>query len=316
MSDREQDRLVLMAPAKINLYLGILGKLPNGYHELRSIVTPLELADTVHLERRDSGIEASFRNNLDGGIELVLARPEDNLAVRAALALQEATGCRAGAAIHIEKNIPVGGGLGGGSADAAAVLRGLNRLWGTGLSGDELGRIGARLGCDIPAMLAGRAVVMEGVGERVTPLDLPASGVDRRWWTVLANPGINVPTRDVYARYRHTLTPDPEIYTSSVSALIRGEVSLAAKSLHNGLEETVFRKYPLIAILVEALVEAGSMGALLCGSGSSVFGLADSEARARRIAAQVGGGLGMKVWTTVTRILPDGVMVAHGPLEP
>lgn len=311
-----RDLVTVQAPAKINLTLEVLEKRPDGYHDIRSVVVPIGLCDQVRIFPTDQDIVTSVTGcSVQESAEFARLGSDRNLATRAATALRKATGVRNGARIDIEKRIPLGGGLGGGSSDAAAVLVGLNRLWETGLSQNDLMSIGAGIGADVPALLHGGPVQMEGIGERVCGLE----GVDpgkAGWWIVLVNPGINVSTRDIYSRWQKSALTCTEAFSKSmVLSLREGRADLAAGSLYNGLQETVFRKYPLIQIIHERLLLAGSLGALLCGSGASVFGLAGSEDHAHRIAEQVTQSLGSGFWVSVTRTLPDGVMVAHGPLE-
>jgi 4-diphosphocytidyl-2-C-methyl-D-erythritol kinase len=171
------DTLEVDTPAKINLYLEILGRRSNGYHDLRSVVVPISLYDTLRIERTTEGVQTVVEDAAEAGGVTQGGVPDsrDNLTTRAALALKEATGYGGGAVIHLWKRIPVGGGLGGGSSDAGAVLRGLNRLWRTGLAREELMQIGARLGCDVPLFVHGGALLMEGLGERITPLQVEMS---------------------------------------------------------------------------------------------------------------------------------------------
>ncbi len=307
--------LSLAAPAKVNLYLDVLGKRPDGYHDLRSLVVPVSLADEVVLQEAEEGVEVRCTGEgLPAGNQDVLPEPAQNLAARAAILLREAAGYAGGARIRICKHIPVGGGLGGGSADAAATLVGLNRLWKTGLSTGQLMELGARLGSDIPSMVCGRAVRMEGRGERVSPVNCrwPTGGT---WWLVVVNPGFSVSTRDVYARFRTGLTSSEETFRNAVFALEKGDVGLASRSLHNSLETTVFAKYPLLKIVAGKLKAAGALGVLLSGSGASVFAVAAGYDQALVIEEQVRRDAGSWLWTRVAQVLPDGVMVAHGPLE-
>jgi 4-diphosphocytidyl-2-C-methyl-D-erythritol kinase len=307
--------LSLSAPAKVNLFLDILGKREDGYHDLRSLVVPVSLADELVLEEMKKGVEVSCTGEgLPAGSQDVLPEPSHNLAARAATLLRDCTGFSGGVRIRIRKHIPVGGGLGGGSADAAATLVGLNRLWKTGLTTERLMELGARLGSDIPAMVCGRAVCMEGRGERVRPVICQwPDGV--AWWLVIANPGFHVATRDVYARFRTGLTSSGETFRNAAFALERGDVGLASLSLHNSLEATVFAKYPLLKILAGRLKAAGALGVLLSGSGASVFAVAAGHDQALAIEEQVRREAGPWLWTRVAQVLPDGVMVAHGPLE-
>jgi 4-diphosphocytidyl-2-C-methyl-D-erythritol kinase len=313
----EGDSLTLEAPAKTNLFLEVLGKKANGYHELQSIVVPLSLSDTVTLERTDDGsIETTVEADSSGGaVAFSLPRSADNLTTRAGVALQRAAGYAGGARIRLRKRIPVGGGLGGGSSDAAAVLKGLNRLWGVGLSLDRLIGLAATLGSDIPALIHACPVRLEGQGERVTPIPIRRVGAEAEGWLVLVNPGFEVSTEDIYSRYRSPLTSPPLPYKEMLRAVEEWNLELAAKGLFNGLQETAFRKYPIIRIMAERLEKAGARGVLLSGSGASVFGLAGCEDDARAVNSRVRELLGREFWSEVAQILPDGVMVAHGPLE-
>ena len=306
----------VLAPAKINLTLEILGKRPDGYHDLRSLVVPVSLYDTLTLARKAGPtIEVSCAVvGLPGEHQVLLPAPGDNLAVRAARLLRDVTGYSDGAHIEIQKEIPIGGGMGGGSADAAGTLVGLNRLWQTGLTVEQLMELGARLGSDIPAMVYGKPVCMEGRGEKVRPI--PCHWPDgTQWWIVVVNPGFNVPTRDIYRRFRTGLTSPQETFINACFALERGDVKLASASLQNSLEAVVFYKYPLLSMVAERLKSAGALGVLLSGSGASVFAVAASHDQALAVESQVKREFGSWLWTKVAQILPDGVMVAHGPLE-
>jgi 4-diphosphocytidyl-2-C-methyl-D-erythritol kinase len=308
--------LEMRAPAKVNLFLEVVGERTNGYHDIQSIVVPVSIFDRIVLEQTADVVETVIAPGSRVPVEeLDLARPEDNLATRAALVLREKAGYAGGVRIHLTKNIPVGGGLGGGSSNAAAVLRGLNALWDLGLSLEELKTIGFALGCDVPALIQGGPVCMEGLGERVTPIPTEWVGVNGGSWLVVVNPGFSVQTGDIYDRYRSPLTSADVPYRSMVCAFREGNFETLSKGLYNGLQNTVFRKYPLTEIVVEELGKAGAAGALLSGSGASSFGLALNEEDARGIAQRVQKHLGSAVWTQAAKMLPDGVMVAHGPLE-
>ncbi len=310
--------MTVLAPAKINLVLEVCGKRADGYHDIRSIILPVSLYDRIEIARTDTpAIETRILPT--GSIDerrLGLAGADDNLATRAARLLQARTGSRLGATMGIEKHIPPGGGLGGGSSDAAAVLRALNDLWGVGLDVAALADLGAEIGCDVPAQVHDRLVGVAGRGERVTPLmfDPDAAGAEP-WWLVLLNPGFPVPTRDVYACYTPPLTSPGAIYTRMISAVQERSLSGLAGALFNDLQATVVRKYPLIEMLLEGLMEHGALGSLLSGSGGSVFGLARDEGHAREMLTAVRAAFGAGLWGRAVRMLPDGVMAAHGPLE-
>ncbi len=313
----ESAKLTILAPAKVNLTLEILGRRSDGYHELDSILAPLDLCDELELTATaGSGLTLTVEECDGATFGGRAPPPEDNLILRAARLLREECGEARGAAILLRKRIPVGGGLGGGSADAAAALLGLNRLWALNLSTARLLELGARLGSDVPALVLGRVCRMRGRGERVTPL-FPEGASHPPWWLVLANPGFPVPTRDVYARLRMNsgLTPSPNPGKDTFLALEMGDVERGVRDLRNALQPVVFAKYPLLAVLEEALTEAGALRALLSGSGASVFGVVRDEGRAREVERRLRMAMGPWLWTRAARLLPDGVMVAHGPLE-
>ena len=310
------ETITVRAPAKINLFLEVLSKRPDGYHEVRSIIVPISIFDVLSFRRSRGVIETTVKCT---GIPVFapqrLPTSESNLATRAAQALKKATGYRGGAHIHIRKGIPIAGGLGGGSADAAATLKGLNRLWRTGLSAEDLIMIGRNLGSDVPAMVHCGLVFIHGMGDRVEPVSTAGSPVRSDWWVVVANPGFGVSTRDICTRYRTALTSSPGQLKRMFSAVANWDRQAAARGLFNSLEGTVFSKYPLLEIIRDGLRSAGAGGVLLSGSGASVFGFADNEAHARRIEKDIGRATGPWLWTKIAKVLPDGVTVAHGPLE-
>ncbi|NQT92048.1 MAG: 4-(cytidine 5'-diphospho)-2-C-methyl-D-erythritol kinase, partial [Lentisphaerae bacterium] len=296
------------AAAKINLYLEVLSKKDDGYHEIRSVLVPISLCDSIRIELTDGVIETRVVASDGVDRDAVQALCDgDNLATRAALALRERTGHDGGARIVIDKRIPIGGGLGGGSADAAGVLTALNLAWGSGLALAGLADIGATLGCDVPALLCGGAVQVAGVGERVTPIPAFVGCAEGPWWGVIANPGISVSTRDIYSRLTSSLTSEGAGITTVVSALAEGDLESVSRGLFNGLQETVFKKYPVIEMLAERLLEAGALSALVSGSGATVFGLARGREDAEQIAAGIAAD-GEGTWCRVFRTLPDGVM--------
>ena len=309
-------RISVEAPAKINLFLEVFDKRVNGYHDIRSLIAPISLADDLVLEGTDGTVEVAVKVDgiPDDEVE-TLCGTANNLAGRAVHALKDATGYKGGARVSIEKKIPIGGGLGGGSTDAAATLKGLNDLWETGLSTAELADIGHHLGSDIPAMVYGKAVLVEGIGERVTCLNGSTNGCRREWWIVLVNPGFGVSTRDIYARYTSFLTSSQGAFKSMLSALETGDSELAAQNLFNSLEPVIYRKYPLLEMIAEKLREVGSCGVLPSGSGASLFGVARDEAHANDISQALGDAMGQQLWRRIAKVLPDGVTVAHGPLE-
>ena len=245
--------MLVEAHAKINFTLQVLGKRPDGYHDLRSIVLPVPLHDDVHI---DEACEVMVAFDADSPcLESGLADlpQEKNLAWKAADALRRATGCNRGAAIRIVKRIPSGAGLGGGSADAAAVLNGLNEMWDLHLPKSRLCEIAAEVGSDVPALTLGGAVLMEGRGERVTPLeespmaDYPVPDMGR---LVLRTPPVFVSTPAVFREFRE------------------GDCGKGA----NDLQPAACRLHPEISAVLAELKTEGCEGVAMSGSGAAVFG--------------------------------------------
>jgi 4-diphosphocytidyl-2-C-methyl-D-erythritol kinase len=207
---------------------------------------------------------------------------DDNLALRAARALAEATGCSEGAGIALEKRIPVAAGMGGGSADAAATLRALNELWGSGLDETRLAEIGARVGSDVPALVGGGAVFVSGRGEHVVRLDLP-----RSWWAIHPFPlAVRTPDAFVWWDADPNTGPDPG---STVAAAEAGNRELLGATLFNDLEGPVRARHPEIGDAIAAFEAAGALGVVMTGSGPTVAALAWDEAGADRLARAVPG---------------------------
>ncbi|HRZ18256.1 MAG TPA: 4-(cytidine 5'-diphospho)-2-C-methyl-D-erythritol kinase [Candidatus Hydrogenedentes bacterium] len=260
-------RVVESARAKINLYLDVVRRREDGFHDIETLFQSLDLADEVALEPRGDG-RLTLECSLPG-----LCAPEDNLALRAAALLRRHTGCRAGAHIRLEKRIPVAAGLAGGSADAAAALRGLNRLWGLALTHGDLAALALELGSDVPYCLTGGLAAARGRGECLTPLPpLPGD-----WHCLLVDPGI--PVRAAQA-YTHPLLekcgPPPE--GENWTPRFRQAAALAAEGrlpelVFNRLERPVFHDHPLLAEIKEALLARGARAAAMSGSGSVMFGL-------------------------------------------
>ena len=260
--------MTVEAFAKVNLTLEVLGKRPDGYHALRSVVAPVSLCDTLDIEESDTLTS-------DTGYA-------DDLCLKAARVLQDECGVKRGAAIHVVKRIPAGGGLGGGSADAAATMRALNGLWGLGLSDDDLVSIAARVGSDVPALVAGGIVLMEGRGECVTRL----FGADApRLDLVLVSPGVHSSTAQVYSHCVPRGESGGNATDAMVAALRAGDVDAVAAALSNDLQEAAIRLHPEIGAAADAMRAAGAAGVLMSGSGSTVFGLARSSEDASRISA-------------------------------
>ncbi len=297
------------APAKINLMLEVLGRRPDGYHDIRSILVPVALADRIEIREAD-------RDRLDvesDGVELGAIGPvSGNLATRAVELVRRETGIVQPLAIRIVKRIPIGGGLGGGSSDAAATLVGLNRLWKLDWPRERLMDLGAELGSDVPALVHGGAVCLEGRGERVVSAMAGISGPVPGFTVLLVNPGMAISTGEIFRSCSGELTSGRNSYTITHSSLRRGDLESAATGLFNGLEASVFPKYPAVGRLARQLHASGAVGVLMSGSGSTVFALVKDVEHGERIRRDLLGDY----WSRVTWTLPDGVMAAHGFLEP
>ena len=267
--------LALPAPAKLNLFLHVTGRRRDGYHELQTAYVLTELADWLDFERRTDG--AIVR---DGDL---IGRVEDDLAVRAAHALRQASGTSLGATISVTKRIPAGSGLGGGSSDAATTLIALNRLWDLNLPRTKLSAIGLQLGADVPFFLHGHHAFAEGIGERLTTIELPAT------WFAIVWPQVPVSTREIFSDAG--LTRNSKVTKiadfSAVAADAAGNLDLPS-SLVNDLEPVARRRYPIIDEAIKRLERFGAPR--MTGSGSAVFITARSREQAELAVADMPSG--------------------------
>jgi 4-diphosphocytidyl-2-C-methyl-D-erythritol kinase len=249
------------APAKLNLFLHVVGRRPDGYHLLQTAFRLIDLCDWLRFTPRENG-EVRLARAIPGVAE------DENLVVRAARLLQAGGQARAGVEIDLEKNIPIGGGLGGGSSDCATTLAVLNRLWGLGLAAEKLAEMALALGADVPFFLFGRNAFGEGVGERLTRLDLPQA-----WYLVLVPP-VSVPTRTIFA--------SPELTRNSKTIKISG---FSAGFWRNDLEPVVCRHHAEVAAHLEWLRQFGD--ARMSGSGACVFAEFAAEREARSVHSRM-----------------------------
>lgn len=255
-----------LAPAKLNLMLRVIGRRPDGYHQLQTVFQFIDRCDRLTFTpRADGRIE-----RLDGPADVP---PAADLVVRAARALQRHTGCGRGADIRLDKRLPMGGGLGGGSSDAATTLHALNQLWGLDLTTAELAGIGLGLGADVPVFVHGFAAWGEGVGEDLVPVDLPES-----WYLVLVPP-CHVSTAAVFN--------DPDLTRNSPPITIAG---FLAGDCRNDCLDVVLPRYPEVAAALQWL--AGYAEARLTGTGGCVFAAFSSAAAAEQVRALAPAGLG------------------------
>lgn len=253
--------LTLPAPAKLNLMLHITGRRADGYHELQTLFQFLDYGD-----------ELSFRLREDGQIRLLTELPgvdhNSNLIVRAARMLQRESGCTLGADIQLTKRLPMGGGIGGGSSDAATTLLGLDHLWNTGLGEDRLAELGLNLGADVPVFVRGRAAFAEGVGERLQPVALTEP-----WFLVIA-PQVSVSTAEIFA--------DPELTRNTPAITVR---SLLAGGGHNDCQPVVEKRYPEVRNALSLLNKF--VQARMTGTGACVFGSFPNEGEADKVRRQL-----------------------------
>ena len=258
------------APAKLNLFLRIPGRRADGYHLLQTVFRLLDWGDEVSLRPRADGRVVRLGDSAAG------VAPADDLMVRAANLLKKEANCTEGVDIRVEKRIPVGGGFGGGSSDAATVLVALDRVWGSDLGPDRLAALGLQLGADVPVFVRGRNAWAEGVGEQLTPLELPPA------WYLLVDPGVHVPTAELFRAAELTRDAAPATISDFVSGVPLG----------NAFEPVLRGREPAIEAVFAALSRVGTPH--LTGSGSGCF--VEFATREAAEAALAGLPDGMKAW--------------------
>ena len=270
------DKLELKALGKVNLGLDILGKKENGYHEVRMVMQTVYLYDRVILERsRTPGIR--IETNLK-----FLPVNENNIAYKAAELLKNEFGIDEGIKIILDKHIPVAAGMAGGSSNAAAVLFGMNRMYGLGLSEEELKKRGVNLGADVPYCIMRGTVLAEGIGERLTPLpSIP------KCYVLIAKPPLSASTEIVYEKYDALSQVEHPDIDGIIQGLEIGDIGRVASGMGNVLEQVMLKEYPVIAQIKKAMLDLGALGALMSGSGPTVFGLFESRSQARMAARKI-----------------------------
>lgn len=282
--------IILKGRAKINLTLDVVGKRDNGYHDLEMIMQSINLYDTIYI-RKTKMPGVRLKSNYSW-----LPTNEKNIAYKAATLFFEETGINGGVAIEITKRIPVAAGLAGGSTDAAATLVGLNRLYETGLSKERLMEMGLKLGADVPFCIARGTMLAEGIGEELTQLHpMPYTHL------VLVKPPVSASTAVVYKNLDiNNIKRHPDTQTV-IKALEKGNVQEVAQNMANVLEEVTIAMYPEIEDVKKELMKQGAMGAMMSGSGSSVFGLFDSKEAAIKASKHIKSHLGIReVYVTTT----------------
>jgi len=286
----ETEEILVQAYAKINLTLEILSKREDGYHDIVSVMQSISLCDRLRIRALPGDIMVHCS---DHGVP----SGRENIAYKAADRLKNALGVKKGVWISIEKGIPSAAGLGGGSSDAAAVLRGLNRLWKAGLSKDELIALAKDVGADVPFFIQGGTALAQGIGERLKKLS-PITTL----WFVLVKPPFGVSTKEVYEKFdsmEKKIKSRPH-HQRLLAALYRGELKNASINMVNMLEEVTVSLHPQVKEVIDALKQAGCEKVLMCGSGPTVCGIVSSRERAFEIRRRL-----------VSQNLPWKIYIAH-----
>ena len=264
------DTFKLNAYGKINLGLDVVGRLENGYHQVRMVMQTIGIFDELTFTRRKEGIRITADSD-------EIPTNEHNLVYKAVRLMKETYNIASGVEIHLKKRIPVAAGMAGGSSDAAAALRGVDRMFGLGLNQQELCRLGVQIGADVPYCIMGGTVLAEGIGEKLTPL---AAAPD--CYILLVKPDVSVSTRDVYTNFRlDKVKVHPDI-DGMIQAVKEGSLSGITSRMENVLEQVTVSRYPVIQDIKDKMKEMGAMNSLMSGSGPTVFGIFCEEEGARK----------------------------------
>ncbi|MGE5330077.1 MAG: 4-(cytidine 5'-diphospho)-2-C-methyl-D-erythritol kinase [Deltaproteobacteria bacterium] len=262
------NQLSIKAPAKINLYLDVIGKRSDGYHDLKMIMQTVSLYDEIKLTKISEGIELIVNANIPTG--------EKNTASKAAKLMLDKFGIKDGVKIEIEKNIPIGAGLAGGSADAAGVIKGMNSLFELGQTSEHLSQLGKKVGADVPFCVIGGTALVEGIGERITQLD-SFSSID----VVMVKPNFSVSTAYVFGKYIDNKPMTKPCTEKLIDNMKNHDLQEVGKSLYNALESVTAVEYPVIDEIKEELLRTGAEGSLMSGSGSTVYGIFKNSEEAK-----------------------------------
>ena len=285
--------IIIDAHAKINLSLDVLGKRENGYHDLSMIMQQIALKDIVTIKQLDDD-----ENNIYITCNrLEVPTDHRNIVYDAFKLLSKEYNISKSIEVNIEKNIPISGGLAGGSTDAAAVLKGLNNLWSLKLTQDELMELGVKIGADVPFCIMGGTALSEGIGEELTPLT-PFKGK----LVLLANPGIEVSTADVYKNLNlANLNNRPDI-KKIISVIENDDTRLLAKNMKNVLESVTIKMHPQIEDIKKQMINCGAIGSLMSGSGATVFGIFEDEEKLEICKSQLEEKLKTVISTMTTGV--------------
>lgn len=284
------------SPCKVNLLLSILGKRPDGFHELETVMHPVPVYDRLTFQRAGSGIQLTCS-------EPGLPTDSGNLVYRAAEAFLSAAHINDGVLLHLEKRIPLAAGLGGGSGNAATTLAGLNEIFGHPLTPTQLEAIAASLGSDIPFFLQDKPALGTGRGEKIQSLDFfPAL---RGTGLLLIHPGFGIATAWAYqqlAKFPDGLNGRPGRAEKLISLLQKADLKTAAAEFYNSLEAPALEKYPLLALFQDFLRENGARGTLMSGSGSTTFAILENRAAAQKLLEKFRERFGSTNWTYVVTL--------------
>lgn len=251
----------IQAFAKINLALDVIRKRPDGYHDIKSVMHTVKLHDSVYLRRKKAGISVECDN-------ACVPQGADNIAYKAALVMTEYSGIKDGIEVYIKKRIPISAGLGGGSADAAAVLKGMNDMFSLGLTVEQLAEIGRRVGSDVPFCVVGGTALVEGTGEILTALEgMPELNV------IIITPNLHISTAWAYSSLGLTEVREHPGVDALVEAVKQCDMNGIAANMGNVFESVIMDKYPAVKVARDKLLELGAMRSVLSGSGPSVFGI-------------------------------------------
>lgn len=277
------------APAKINLFLHVVGRRSYGYHDVETLMQKIDLHDTVHLQAAAENITLACTDHS-------LPTDRNNLAFQAAQIFFDTLSMPQGVEIILEKKIPVAAGLGGGSSDAAAVLVGLNQLYGTKLSGEQLVNLARPLGADVPFFVCNKSVAWAtGIGDHLEEV-----AIRLKYWTVLVNPGFSVATKWVYQNFALTSKGNPYILGRGKKDIKKVSIIVQGKNipLYNDLETVTIAEYPVLHAIKQDFLSMGARDSLMSGSGPTVFGLFDDKADAVACADQFKKKFGKNVFLT------------------
>ena len=269
---RIMDRVEERAYGKINLSLDVLGRRENGYHDVSMVMQTVDIYDVISLNKLESDSEIILTANID-----ILPLDETNIVYKAVKLIKEEYGIDTGVSVHIEKHLPIAAGMGGGSSDCAAALRGMNRLFELGLSDEKLEELGVRLGADVPFLIKGGIALAEGIGEKLTTLPaFPACVL------VIAKPDLGVSTKEVYEAFDSLKEVNHPDIGKLVKSLGNTNLKEIVKLLGNVLEEVTANKYKIIETIKTLLLENGAVFSMMTGSGPTVFGIFENSEQAEK----------------------------------